>query len=272
MSWLRLGIRLPLFVLFLAGTAVLALTLQLMDGLTGRRTPRTPWARRCFRGACRCLGLQIRQHGVGPDPSALLVANHISWCDIPVLGSQVPVRFLSKVEVGDWPLIGWLAHQAGTLFIRRGGGRANQVVRDIGSVLSAGEAVLVFPEGTTSIGLTVLPFHGRLLSAARDAGRRIQPVSLCYRRDGRPDTLVPFVGDDAFHRHLLTLLKQPPAQVDVLFHEPVTPCPDSRLADQAGQLRETVLAGLRTLQGGAFDQAPQDPVRTAGDPALSRQP
>ena len=155
MGWLRMSTRLGAFVLFLAATTALAASLLLAETVTGKVVDRTPWSRFCFRWACRCLGLRIRQHGAPCQDNALLVCNHISWSDIPVLGSLQPIRFLSKAEVSRWPLIGWLARQAGTLFIVRGGGQARKVRRQIADTLSAGETVLVFPEGTTSAGLTV---------------------------------------------------------------------------------------------------------------------
>ena len=150
-SLLRLAIRLSVFTLFLAAITILALALRIGDVVTGRKLERTPWAGRCFRGACRCLGLHIRWHGPAPQANALVVSNHISWCDIPILGGLAPVRFLSKAEVADWPLIGWLARQAGTLFIQRGGGQARQVKSAIRSALASGESVLIFPEGTTCL-------------------------------------------------------------------------------------------------------------------------
>jgi len=266
---LRLAIRLGSFILFLGGIALLALALRAGDMVTGRKLDRTPWAGRCFRGACRCLGLRIRWHGTSPAPNALVVSNHISWCDIPILGALAPVRFLSKAEVAQWPLIGWLARQAGTLFIRRGGGQARRVKSAMTSALTSGESVLIFPEGTTSAGLTVLPFHGLLVGAAQEANVMIQPATICYRRHGRPDHVAPFIGDDAFHSHLIRLLKNPAAEVDVLFHEPVATSGEFSSSELARQLQETVHEGLRLLQAGELDPAAA-PLRTGAVPGLSR--
>jgi len=279
MAWLRLLFRLTAFCMFLVVTVLLALGLLVIDTVSGRRVDRTPWARRCFRWACRCLGLKVQTHGVEPATRALIVSNHISWSDIPILGSLMPVLFLSKAEVRDWPIIGWLAEQAGTLFIKRGGGRARRVRQTIAMQLQGGESVLVFPEGTTGEGRTVLPFHGLLLGAAAESQAPIQPVSISYRRQGRPDPIAPFVGDDAFHSHLVRLLKQPPTRVDVLFHPAIRIEPDSSTADLARQLHNTVLNGLARIQAGDFDRegvagerqaAPGPGLRTEDDPAPSR--
>ncbi|HET8800624.1 MAG TPA: lysophospholipid acyltransferase family protein [Marinobacter sp.] len=273
MEWIRLATRLTAFALFLLATGLLALTLLLTERVTGTLIDRTPWARRCFRWACRCLGLDVRVHGVPRDQRALFVCNHISWSDIPILGSLMPIRFLSKAEVGQWPVIGWLARQAGTLFIRRGGGQARQVRTRISQALATGESVLIFPEGTTSAGLTVLPFHGLLLQAASEAGAAIQPVTISYRRNSRPDHLAPFVGEDRFEQHLLRMLRQPAAQVDVLFHDPVATCPGTATAELTAQLQHTVLNGLKCIQAGERDTGPRNPpVRTAGDPGRLRLP
>ncbi len=275
MSGLRLVLRLTAFGLFLLATVWLATGLLVADVLMRRRIDRTPWARRSFHWACRCLGLQVQVHGDTPACPSLIVSNHISWSDIPILGSLTPVLFLSKAEVRDWPIIGWLAEQAGTLFIKRGGGRARRVRRSIADQLEAGQAVLVFPEGTTGQGKSVLPFHGLLLGAAADTGRPIQPVTISYRRQGQPDPVAPFVGDDAFHHHLLRLLSQPPTRVDVLFHPAFAVAPGAATSETATALQAIVADGLNRLLAGALDEAhpanaTKERIRTAAGPERSR--
>ncbi|MEC7816341.1 MAG: lysophospholipid acyltransferase family protein [Pseudomonadota bacterium] len=270
MTILRLVVRSVLFILCLAGIALVAIGLRLGDLV--RRTPanRNPWASACFRQACRCLGWQVQVHGQARAGATLFVANHISWSDIPLLGGLVPGRFLSKAEVADWPIIGWLAQQAGTLFIRRGSGQARRVKTEIHNRLSAGESVVVFPEGTTTSGIAVLPMHGLLLGAARDAGVPVQPVTLGYRRHQRPDALAPFVGDDAFHRHLIRLLKQPPLKVVVIFHEPVL-LDESPMPETMAALHQTISAGLKRIHDGEFDGGfAEADLRTTGGPGPLR--
>ncbi|MBC7183578.1 MAG: 1-acyl-sn-glycerol-3-phosphate acyltransferase [Marinobacter sp.] len=268
MSWLRLCVRLTAFTAFLAATTLLAAGLRLADLCSRYTIDRTPWARLCFRWACRCLGLDIHQHGSPSDDTVLFVSNHISWSDIPILGSLAPIRFLSKAEVGQWPLIGWLARQAGTLFITRGGGQARQVRNRISANLKAGESVLVFPEGTTSAGLTVLPFHGLLLKAGPESNTPIQPVTISYRRAGRPDHLAPFIGDDEFHSHLLRMLRQPSARVDIIFHAPVCLAAETGTGELTQQLHGVILEGLARIHGGELDHDEEGPIRTAAGPEL----
>ena len=155
------------------------------------------------------------------------------------------MRFLSKAEVGQWPLVGWLARQAGTLFIRRGSGEAAQRRGDITEALETGQSVLIFPEGTTSAGLTVLPFFPRLIGAATAADVPIVPVSIAYVRDGDPCHLSPFIGEDEFHHHLLRMLAAPAPEARVIWHQPVVPQPGESARDLSNRVRETIVEGLR---------------------------
>ncbi|MEX0605405.1 MAG: lysophospholipid acyltransferase family protein [Marinobacter sp.] len=253
MHAIRLTSRLTLFILFLLLTAGIAVGVRSVEKSRGKAVDRSPWARFCFGGAARCLGFRVRHHGRVAKGPVLFVSNHISWSDIPILGGTAPLRFLSKAEVARWPVIGWLAVQAGTLFIQRGGGRANQSRTDIRNALEAGQSVLVFPEGTTTVGITVLPFHGRLLSAALEASVPIQPVSIGYRRNSRPDHLAPFIGDDGFHSHLIRMLKQPAVEVSLVFHEPVRATAKETISDLADRLQETVADGLADIHRGGSE-------------------
>jgi len=258
--------RLTLFIGFLVAIGLLAVFLKVAELVTSRPIDHTFWAQRCFRGATGCLGLNVTAHGQ-PSPSpALFVCNHVSWCDIPVLGGVLPARFLSKSEVGQWPLIGFLARQAGTVFIKRGGGKISGIVDQLSDILAGGQSVMVFPEGTTSTGITVLPFHGRLLRAAQIAGTPIQPVSIVYRRGRAQDHLAPFINDDEFLGHLWRLLRQPPPTVDVLLHPPIMPRPDDRPSELAAALRATVLEGVGAITNG------QPGITPAGDPPLFPHP
>ncbi|WP_203142498.1 lysophospholipid acyltransferase family protein [Marinobacter mangrovi] len=248
---LRLTSRLTLFGVALLFCAALASVITVFETLTRRSVGRAPFARLCFALASRCLGFRVTIRGQRPDTTALIVSNHISWSDIPILGGVVPLRFLSKIEVRRWPVIGWLAEQAGTLFIRRGGGQAHATRDQITETLRHGESVLVFPEGTTTVGITVLPFHSRLLAAAVSAGVPVQPISIGYRRDQHPDPLAPFVGDDQFEKHLVRMLREPAVQVDIILHAPVYLTADDDLPAKVQELHATVRQGLADIHRGA---------------------
>ncbi len=166
---------------------------------------------------CQVMGLDITVHG-RPDPRpALWVSNHVSWLDIPVIGSNFPVYFLSKAEVGNWPLVKHLAKAGGTLYIKRGSGDANGVAEQISSHLNAQRSVLFFPEGTTTDGKQLKRFFHKLFQAAVMTGADIQPVVICYRdENGDLHNVAPFIGDDEFTSHLLDVLKEKHIGVELL--------------------------------------------------------
>jgi 1-acyl-sn-glycerol-3-phosphate acyltransferase len=210
---------LRLCVHLLTGVAV-ALIVVLGHRL-GLRTRRLPNLVRWWHGGlCHALGIRIEATGdLAPD--ALLVANHVSWLDIPVIGAQGPIGFLSKSEVRAWPLIGWMASVAGTLFITRGANQTGEMIRRIDERVRSGLAMCVFPEGTTTDGTRLLRFHPRLLAAGQGAGIRVQPVAVRFGTSGAPDPVAPFVGDDALLPHLARLLRHPGLRVRLHFLPPL---------------------------------------------------
>lgn len=146
------------------------------------------------------LGIQLEVQGDAALPGPLLlVANHISWLDITSLHAARFCRFVSKADVARWPLIGALASGVGTLFIQRESRRdAMRVVHDMAQSLQAGDVLAVFPEGTTSDGVDLLPFHANLLQAAIAAGAPVQPVALLFLDAHGERSLAPcYVGDDS---------------------------------------------------------------------------
>jgi len=154
----------------------------------------------------RCLGVTVRVSGEPQPGAVLMVANHVSWLDIPALHASSPrTRFVSKSVIAHWPLLGRLARAGGTLFIERERKRdALRVVHEVAAALKNHDAVAVFPEGTTGAGHEVLPFHANLLQAAITTGTLIQPIVLlsalyrsgsssatCINLNGRRQTYAP---------------------------------------------------------------------------------
>lgn len=128
------------------------------------------------------LGLRLQLQGVPIVPGTMLVANHVSWLDIFVINAAAPAAFVSKAEVRDWPLIGWLVAKSDTIFLRRGSrGHARIINAEIAALLDAGDNVAIFPEGTTTDGSQVLHFHAALLQPAVACGHAVQPLALSYR-------------------------------------------------------------------------------------------
>jgi len=172
----------------------------------------------------RRLGIQFQVEGPVPTQGPLLlVANHISWVDIPVVHAACFCRFISKSDVRHWPLIGMMADRVGTLFIERQSKRdAMRVVHDMAHSLAQGDVLTVFPEGTTSDGRGVLPFHANLLQAAISANAPVQPLALCFvdSRTGLFSDSACYVGDDALVTAIWRTLKAPGITVILKFGEP----------------------------------------------------
>ncbi len=146
----------------------------------------------------RLMGVRLLHEGEPRPGAKLLVANHVSWLDILAIHAVCPeARFVSKSDVRRWPLLGTLVAAAGTLFIERERKRdALRVVHRMAESLAAGETVAIFPEGTTSDGSVLLPFHANLLQAAIAGATPVQPVALSYSdAEHRISRAVSFVGD-----------------------------------------------------------------------------
>lgn len=166
------------------------------------------------------LGVRLQAKAT-PLPSAtLLVANHISWLDIYVINALAPAAFICKADVRSWPFIGWLCERTETVFMPRGSRNAAKQAGEIVALrLRQGWRVAVFPEGTTSDGGEVLPFHGALLQGAIDASCRVQPLALRYTDgDGRLSTAPAYCGDTTLLQSLRRIAAAPRLHVrlDVL--------------------------------------------------------
>lgn len=170
--------------------------------------------------------LAIKLEVVGAPPSGgplLLAANHISWLDIVVMLAARHCRFVSKADVRDWPLIGTLASGGGTLFIERASRRdAMRVVHHMAERLRAGDVLAIFPEGTTSNGVDMLPFHANLFQAAIFASVPVLPVALRFAdaASGAHSLAPCYVGDDSLLGSIWRTLTAPPLCAVLAFGEP----------------------------------------------------
>lgn len=127
------------------------------------------------------LGITLQSSGMPRQGAVLFVANHVSWLDILAINAVRPARFVSKADVRHWPVMGWMVACGGTLFIERERKRdALRVVHQVAEALKAGATIAVFPEGTTSDGHAMLPFHANLLQAAIATEVAVQPIALRY--------------------------------------------------------------------------------------------
>lgn len=174
---------------------------------------RREWVRWWSEKLLRIAGVEVRVQGIPPGASevgAMIAANHITWLDIFAISSVRSTRFIAKSEIRDWPLAGWLAENAGTIFIhrerRRDTARINDRVRD---ALQAGDCVGLFPEGQTTEGDGLLKFHSSLFEPAVANGARVHPCALRYQRaDGSLCREVTYVGERTFPQSMGLVLRQ----------------------------------------------------------------
>jgi 1-acyl-sn-glycerol-3-phosphate acyltransferase len=228
----------------------------------------------------RRLSAALAQHGIEPGSRGrMLLVNHISWIDVFAIHAAVPSRFVAKSEIRRWPLLGVLVSLVGTLYIERGRRHAvaamNHRVRDR---LLDGETVAVFPEGTTTDGRALLPFHSNLVAPAVEVGCDCWPVALVYTEDGRPTTAPAFIGAMGLVTSLWNIVTARRLQVEVAFLDPVPTTGERSRHHVAAMAAQRVAARLNVpaptgrrfnaanAAGGTADTAPAaaaDPARPA---------
>ena len=252
-TWLRIGfvvVALAIVTLALLPFQLVALALDLK---IRRHIPRL-W----HRAACRLLGIRIHVHGgLEKRRPVMLAANHASWKDILVLGAIADVTFIAKSEVASWPVFGPLAKLQKTIFVAREDKRkAGAQVTQIAERLTAGEIVVLFPEGTTSDGNRLLDIKSSLFGAAAAAVPHVpgnivhvQPVAIAYTRVygmamgryHRPIAAWP--GDIELVPHLMGVLKAEAIDVEVSFGETI----EFRAGDNRKLLSTNVAAQIRRM-------------------------
>lgn len=249
-TWARRMFRLVQLVSVLICAALeIACTLPFVK--TARRTAtRAKWLQRTCRRILRCLAIHADFAGE-PPRRGLLVCNHLSYLDIIVLGARQPMAFVSKREVRNWPLIGWLTKCAGTVYIDRE--QRSDVARASAALtgkIAEGAVVCLFPEGTSSDGSDVLPFRPSLLQPAVDRGWTITPAHLRYElSDGAVEEEVCYWRDMVFGPHLLNLLGKEVIRARVCYGESLQPRGDRK--QLAADLRDRVRDLGRCTSGAA---------------------
>jgi 1-acyl-sn-glycerol-3-phosphate acyltransferase len=198
--------------------------------------PRVKATKRWWLGRIlRLMSIETTVFGEPPSQQngkgLVFVSNHVSWLDIPLIGSLREINFLSKAEVRKWPLIGKLADSTGTLFIQRGSGDTHRVTQDIAERVKQGHSVLFFPEGTTTDGSSVKRFHHKLFRASELTDIAFCPVVIHYDVEGEPFNPVAFIDDDEFAEHLWHLLRYHHIRARVEFLPARAIAPDNLRAD-----------------------------------------
>ncbi|WP_078662486.1 lysophospholipid acyltransferase family protein [Streptomyces bicolor] len=261
----------PLAALRLAAVLVLLIAGFVASPLGGRIP--AGLIRRWCRWVVRASGVRVRiAGGAAPHGGLLLVANHVSWLDIPLLAAVRPARMLAKSEIRDWPVAGWLTARSGALFIDRDRIRAlPDTVARIAGALRAGEAVTVFPEGSTWCGRAQGYFRRAAFQAALDADVAVQPVRLSYRvAGGAPSTAAAFVGDDSLLTSVWRVTRSRDLVAEAEVREPMAPGsrPDRRSLARAAE--ESVLSGTHRAE--TADQRNTVPLPVSGAGRATEQP
>jgi 1-acyl-sn-glycerol-3-phosphate acyltransferase len=208
---------------------------------------REPIVRRFSARLLAILGVRIEVRGAVPSSAwpVLMVANHVSWLDSYVVNVFNGARFVAKSEVAGWPLIGTIARRFETIFIVRNSIRSAARTKDaMAGLLRRGIPVAVFPEGTTTDGQTLRPFHPALLQSAVDAQVPVQPVAIVYRgRDGRRSDAAAFIDDLSILSSLLQILREGELVAEVTFCPPMSSRGQSR-REMAYRTRRAIAATL----------------------------
>lgn len=218
-----------------------------------------------FHSAClRVMNIELRLSGAALIPGpGLIVCNHISYLDIPVLGAIIPGCFVAKSEVAGWPLFGFLARLQRTVFVRRQRSQAGKQRDQIGARLEEGALLILFPEGTSSDGAQVLAFKSALFAVAdqevNGAPLKVQPVSLaCTKLNDLPmqpseRDFYAWYGDMDLAPHLWQFLGLGKVTVELVVHPPLTLQQAGSRKDLARVAQAAVVAGhAQSMQGGVM--------------------
>jgi 1-acyl-sn-glycerol-3-phosphate acyltransferase len=227
------------------------------------------------RSVCRLMGARIKVIGTPVKGGVLFAANHSGWLDIIVLSTVQPLSFIAKDEIAGWPLFGLMSKLQRTIFVRRG--ERSKVAEDrdvIRSRLLAGDALVIFPEGTSTDGNRVRSFKSSLFGAAElplgeDEAHhvqhpRVQPVTVAYTglhgmpmgRENRP--FFAWYGDMDLVPHLWGAFAAGPIDVVIEFHRPLT-------IDEAGGRKQLAAAAERAVQAGLARALHGKPLRAVPD-------
>lgn len=180
-----------------------------LERLRGQLTleRRARWLQGSARRLLASLGIRSVVEGQ-PAANGLVVSNHLSYLDIALFAAAMPCSFVSKIEVARWPYFGRAAQAGGTLFLDRSShASATEVAAEMVKRLAFPVPILLFPEGTSTDGSTVLRFHSRLFHPATETAAPITPAAIRYHfEDGTPERELCWYGDDGFLSHLWRVL------------------------------------------------------------------
>lgn len=236
------SLRLVLRVLAIVAGLIICVPLHYGWKLLGRPSP---WPRRFLGWVGRAAGLRARAVGAPLPRNVLFLANHLSWLDIMILAGATGTAFVSRDDVGRWPVIGWLANLNNTVYVDRSNRRDVQgQAGTVRAALASGQPVALFPEGTTDGGTEVLPFRASLLSALFPPmpGLKVQPVAIDYGAAGGE---IAWTGEEKAGANVKRVLsRRGTAEVSLHFLEPLDPADYGDRKALAEASRAAILAAL----------------------------
>jgi lyso-ornithine lipid O-acyltransferase len=194
-----------------------------------KRKSQAEWLHRAGRRVARLLSIRVEIHGSLPL-EGLIVSNHLSYVDIIMLAATGAFIFVSKSEVADWPVFGLCAKLSGTVFVdRKRRGEVAPVADEMLEVLRSGIPLVLFAEGTSTGGETVLPFKPSLFAPVASTGIQVTPCAISYTmKDGSVADEICYWGDDVFGPHLLHFLGKLGVSVRIYFGKPHAPPSDRK--------------------------------------------
>jgi 1-acyl-sn-glycerol-3-phosphate acyltransferase len=237
-----------LILLLLAGLLILFSFYRFLSRARQSRTKQA-WSGLLVR-AC---GLRVRVHSdpcMHADRPVLIVLNHVSWLDIFVVNAVLPATFVAKSEIRRWPLVGSLVAGTGTIFVERGSRHAvRHTNREILRRLAQGEPVAFFPEGTTTDGTTVLPFHASLFAVALPDGDHLKqavsvvPATLRYLRHGKPSEIPAYIGAQTLVNSVMKILACKGLEANLYWLAPLPSAEPGTTRQQLAQQAEQAIQG-----------------------------
>ena len=225
----RLAFRL-LWLGWVIFSGMVSLAWFLHSGRRGETDSRIAWMQWMSRRFLAVLHCQVTVSGEIPS-GGLIACNHLGYVDILVLGSLCPAIFVAKSDVVEWPVFGWLASRAGTIFVSRDApAKVAAQLREMEQPLRDGRPVILFPEGTSSDGSRILPFRSSLLESAIITGASVTAAAIGYDLEGEGEvgSEIAYWGDLVLVPHLINLLSKKSFKSSLAFGQTREPMSDRK--------------------------------------------
>lgn len=218
------------FIHLLIGISIIATSWPFISA-----KPRTTLTKWWCNALLNCFNIQLITTGKLPEgnlSNSMFLANHISWADIYALNSIIPLQFIAKSDINNWPVLGYLVRKSGTIFIDRSSRKDTaRIVETTVNNLVAGSNVGFFPEGTTTDGTELARFKSSIVQAAINANTPLHPIAIRYPLpNGGINTAMAYAGETTMVESMMNVLKQKAPVVELHFLTPISPKAGNRQA------------------------------------------